>query len=63
LGSIRPSSAPTHLRRTRAVPIYRRTGNLHAVEILLGHFKVESTIHYSASDVDDEIEIAEKIDI
>ena len=51
------------LRRTKAVLIYRRTGNLRAVQILLGHSKIESTVRYLGIEVDDAIEIAEKIDI
>jgi integrase len=54
----------THsLRRTKAVLIYRRTGNLRAVQLLLGHTKIESTVRYLGIEVDDAIEIAEKIDI
>ena len=54
----------THsLRRTKAVLIYRRTGNLRAVQLLLGHTKIESTIRYLGIEVDDAIEIAEKVDI
>jgi integrase len=54
----------THsLRRTKAVLIYRRTGDLRAVQILLGHSKIESTVRYLGIEVDDAIEISEKIDI
>jgi len=59
-----PVKFGTHsLRRTKAVLIYRRTGNLRAVQLLLGHSKIESTVQYLGIEVDDAIEIAEKIDI
>jgi integrase len=54
----------THsLRRTSTVHNYRRTGNLRVVQLLLGHSKIESTVRYLCIEVDDAIEIAEKIDI
>ena len=57
-----PLKFGTHsLRRTKATLIYRRTGNLRAVQLLLGHTKIEST--YLGVEIDDAIEIAEKIDV
>jgi integrase len=54
----------THsIRRTKATLIYRRTGNLRAVQLLLGHTKVESTVRYLGVEVEDALEIAEQIDI
>ena len=54
----------THsLRRTKATVIYRRTGNLRAVQLLLGHTKVESTVRYLVIEVDDALAIAEKIEV
>ena len=51
------------LRRTKATLIYRRTGNLRAVQILLGHTKIESTVRYLGIEVDDALAIAEQIDV
>lgn len=49
----------THsLRRTKATLIYRRTGNLRAVQLLLGHTKIESTVRYLGIEVDDALAIA-----
>jgi integrase len=54
----------THsLRRTKATLIYRRTGNLRAVQLLLGHTKIESTVRYLGIEVDDALAIAEEVDI
>ncbi len=54
----------THtMRRTKAAQIYRKTGNLRAVQLLLGHSKVESTVRYLGIEVDDALNIAEQIDL
>jgi integrase len=59
-----PSLFGTHsLRRTKATEIYRRTGNLRAVQLLLGHTKIESTVRYLGIEVDDALELAEKVDV
>lgn len=51
------------LRRTKATLIYRRTGNLRAVQLLLGHTKIESTVRYLGIEVDDALAIAEQVDV
>lgn len=54
----------THtMRRTKASLIYRGTRNLRAVQLLLGHTKLESTVHYLGIEVDDALEIAEQTDV
>src|ERR1700681_2800097 len=54
----------THsLRRTKATLIYRRTGNLRAMQLLLGHTKIESTVRYLGIEVDDALAIAEQVEI
>ena len=54
----------THsLLRTKATLIYRRTGNLRAVQLLLGHTKIESTVRYLGIDVDDALAISEQVEI
>jgi integrase len=59
-----PHKFGTHsLRRTKATLIYRRTGNLRAVQLLLGHTKIESTARYLGIEVDDALTIAEQVDI
>ena len=59
-----PASYGTHsMRRTKASLIYRRTKNLRAVQILLGHSKLESTIRYLGIEVDDALEMAEQTEV
>lgn len=59
-----PSLFGTHsLRRTKATLIYRRTGNLRAVQLLLGHTKIESTVRYLGVEVDDALAISEQVDV
>ena len=54
----------THtMRRTKASLIYRRTKNLRAVQLLLGHTKLESTVRYLGIEVDDALEIAEQTEV
>jgi integrase len=54
----------THsMRRTKATLIYRRTGNLRAVQLLLGHTRIESIVRYLGVEVDDALEIAERIEV
>jgi integrase len=59
-----PTLFGTHsLRRTKATLIYRRTGNLRAVQLLLGHSRIESTVRYLGIEVDDALAIAEQVDV
>ena len=54
----------THsLRRTKAAQIYRKTGNLRAVQLLLGHLKIESTVRYLGIEVDDALSLSEQVEI
>ena len=58
------ASYGTHtLRRTKATLIYRRTKNLRAVQLLLGHTKVESTVRYLGIEVNDALEMAEQAEV
>lgn len=58
------SAYGTHsTRRTKATLIYRRTKNLRAVQLLLGHTKLESTVRYLGIEVDDALEIAEQTEV
>jgi integrase len=59
-----PASYGTHsMRRTKATMIYRRTKNLRAVQLLLGHSKLESTVRYLGIEVDDALELSEQTEI
>jgi site-specific recombinase XerC len=54
----------THsMRRTKAAQIYKKTGNLRAVQLLLGHTKLESTVRYLGIEVDDALSIAEQVEL
>jgi integrase len=59
-----PTAYGTHsMRRTKASLIYKRTKNLRAVQILLGHTKLESPVKYLGVEVDDALELSEHTDI
>jgi integrase len=51
------------LRRTKVAQLYRKTGNLRAVQLLLGHAKIETTVRYLGVEVDDALRLAEQIDL
>ncbi len=55
--------AHTRFRRTKASIIYKATGNLRAVQILLGHAKIDSTVRYLGVDVEDALELAERTEV
>ncbi|MDP2180225.1 tyrosine-type recombinase/integrase [Methylicorpusculum sp.] len=58
-----PTCYGTHsMRRTKATLIYRKTKNLRAVQLLLGHTKLESTVRYLGIEVDDALELSEQIE-
>ena len=51
------------MRRTKAAHIYKKTGNLRAVQLLLGHKKLESTVQYLGIEVDDALSISEQVEL
>lgn len=63
LGLDRADYGTHSMRRTKATLIYRRTKNLRAVQLLLGHSKLESTVRYLGIELDDALEIAEQTEI
>jgi integrase len=59
-----PSAFGTHsLRRTKVALVYKKTGNLRACQLLLGHRKLESTVRYLGIEVDDALELSEQLDL
>lgn len=61
---LRSEDYGTHsLRRTKASIIHKATGNLRAVQILLGHTKIESTVRYLGVDVEDTLHLAESTEV
>jgi integrase len=61
---LEPAAFGTHsLRRTKVSLVYKKTGNLRACQLLLGHRKLESTVRYLGIEVDDALQISEQIDL
>src|SRR6478735_10910693 len=61
---LQPAAYGTHsLRRTKVSILYRKTGNLRACQLLLGHMKLESTVRYLGVELDDALELSEGLDI
>jgi site-specific recombinase XerD len=61
---LEPSAYGTHsMRRTKVAQIYNKTGNLHAVQLLLGHTKMDSTVRYLGVDIEDALTLSEGIDL
>lgn len=61
---LEPSAYGTHsMRRTKVAKIYRKTGNLRAVQLLLGHTKMDSTVRYLGVDLEDALSISESDEI
>lgn len=51
------------MRRTRVAQTYRKTGNLRAVQLLLGHIKLDSTVRYLGVELEDGLAITEAVEI
>ncbi|BCH27320.1 hypothetical protein MesoLjLb_71050 [Mesorhizobium sp. L-8-3] len=59
-----PKRYGTHsMRRTKASQIYKKTGNIRAVQLLLGHTKLESTVRYLGIEVDGALTISEQVEL
>lgn len=64
LAGLNPAAYCTHsMRRTKVVLVYKRTGNLRACQLLLGHSKLESTVRYLGIEVDDALVLSEQTDL
>lgn len=62
--SLEPSAYWTHsMRRTKVAQIYKKTGNLRAVQLLLGYTKMDSTVRYLGVDLDDALTFSDEIDL
>lgn len=62
--SLDPVAYGTHsLRRTKVALLYKKTGNLRACQLLLGHTKLESTVRYLGVEVDDALELSEAFEL
>lgn len=60
---LEPSAYGTHsMRRTKVAQIYKKTGNLRAVQLLLGHTKMDSTVRYLGVELEDALAIAEAVE-
>lgn len=61
---LEPSAYGTHsMRRTKVAQIHKKTGNLRAVQLLLGHTKMDSTVRYLGVDLEDALTISESVEI
>ena len=61
---LEPTAYGTHsMRRTKVAQIYRNTGNLWAVQLRLGHTKMDSTVRYLGVDIEDALTLSEGIDL
>jgi integrase len=64
LVGLEPAAYGTHsLRRTKVAMLYRKTGNLRACQLLLGHTKLESTVRYLGVELDDALALSEALEI
>jgi integrase len=63
VGLLRQDYGTHSLRRTKAALVYKRTGNLRAVEMLLGHTKIETTVRYLGVDSEDALALSENTEL